>query len=50
ETKFVDPYFISPSMQIYTTFGTILVSRKIDMFSPKVVKVIRYVKKQHSSL
>lgn len=43
ETKFVDPYFISPSMQIYTTFGTILVSRKIDMFSPKVVKVIRFL-------
>merc|ERR1712028_114026 len=42
ETNFVDPYFISPSLQIYTTFGTILLSRKIDMFSPKVVRLIRF--------
>ena len=44
ETNFVDPYFISPSLQIYTTFGTILLSRKIDMFSPKVVRLIRCVR------
>lgn len=38
---YVEPYFISPSLQMYTTFGTILLSRKIDMFSPKVVRVVR---------
>lgn len=39
----VEPYFISPSLQMYTTFGTILLSRKIDMFNPKVVRLVRYV-------
>jgi len=43
ENKFVDPYFISPSLQIYTTFGTILLSRKIDSFSPKIVRLIRFL-------
>lgn len=43
EKKFVDPYFISPSLQIYTTFGTILLSRKIDSFSPKIVRLIRFL-------
>ena len=38
---FVEPYFISPSLQMYTTFGTILLSRKIDMFKPSVVRLIR---------
>eukprot|EP00531_Pseudo-nitzschia_arenysensis_P012597 CAMPEP_0116132696 /NCGR_PEP_ID=MMETSP0329-20121206/9695_1 /TAXON_ID=697910 /ORGANISM="Pseudo-nitzschia arenysensis, Strain B593" /LENGTH=377 /DNA_ID=CAMNT_0003627247 /DNA_START=113 /DNA_END=1246 /DNA_ORIENTATION=+ len=37
----VEPYFISPSLQMYTTFGTILLSRKIDMFNPTVVRMIR---------
>jgi len=37
----VEPYFISPSLQMYTTFGTILLSRKIDMFNPKVVRLVR---------
>lgn len=40
---FVEPYFISPSLQMYTTFGTILLSRKIDMFNSKIVRLIRYV-------
>jgi len=39
---YVEPYFISPSLQMYTTFGTILLSRKIDMFNPKVVRLIRF--------
>jgi len=43
EKKFVDPYFISSSLQIYTTFGTILLSRKIDSFSPKIVRLIRFL-------
>ena len=41
--EFVEPYFISPSLQMYTTFGTILLSRKIDMFNPAVVRMVRYV-------
>jgi len=40
---FVEPYFISPSIQMYTTFGTILLSRKIDMLNPKMVRVIRFL-------
>lgn len=39
---FVEPYFISPSLQIYTTASTILLSRKFDMLNPKVVRVIRF--------
>lgn len=39
--SFVEPYFVSPSLQMYTTFGTILLSRKIDMFNPKVVGLVR---------
>jgi len=39
--SFVEPYFVSPSLQMYTTFGTILLSRKVDMFNLKVVKLIR---------
>lgn len=41
ESSYVDPYFISPSLQMCTTFGTILLSRKIDMFNPKIVRLIR---------
>jgi cobalamin biosynthesis protein CobT len=41
--SFDKPYFVSPSLQMYTTFGTILLSRKIDMFNPKVVGLVRYV-------
>lgn len=40
---FVEPYFISPSLQMYTTFGTILLSRKIDMLNPKMVRLIRFM-------
>ena len=40
---FVEPYFVSPSLQMYTTFGTILLSRKIDMFNPKIVRLTRCV-------
>jgi hypothetical protein len=39
--SFVEPYYISPSLQMYTTFGTILLSRKVDMFNRKVVRLIR---------
>lgn len=41
--SFVEPYFVSPSLQMYTTFGTILLSRKIDMFNPKVVGLVRFL-------
>jgi len=41
--EYVEPYFISPSLQMYSTFGTILLSRKIDMFNPKVVRLIRFL-------
>lgn len=40
---YVDPYFMSPMMQIYTTIGTILLTRKIDMFNPRIVRTIRCV-------
>lgn len=41
--SFDKPYFVSPSLQMYTTFGTILLSRKIDMFNPKVVGLVRFL-------
>ncbi len=41
--EIVEPYFVSPSLQMYTTFGTILLSRKVDMFNPTVVRLCRYV-------
>jgi hypothetical protein len=38
----LEPFFMSPSIQLYTTFGCMILGNKIDMFSPFVVKIIRY--------
>jgi hypothetical protein len=40
---YLEPYFMSPSVQLYATFGCMILSNKIDMFSPFVVRLIRYV-------
>ena len=36
-----EPYFLPPSMQLYTTFACMLLSRRIDFFDPTVVRVVR---------
>jgi hypothetical protein len=41
--QYDEPYFLSPSMTMYTTFGAILISRKIDLFQPSIVRLLRYV-------
>lgn len=39
---YLEPYFMSPSVQLYATFGCMILGKKIDMFSPLVVKLIRF--------
>ena len=39
---YVDPLFPSPMMSLYSTVGIMLLSRKVDLFHPTVVKVARY--------
>lgn len=43
ESAYDEPYFASPMLQLYTTFGFMLISRKLDLFQPKVVRIARYV-------
>lgn len=42
-SEYLEPYLIPPSLQLYATFGCMILSKKVDMFSPFVVKLIRYV-------
>lgn len=39
--EIVEPYFVPPQLQLYVMFGSIMMSRKLDLFNPVVVKVIR---------
>jgi hypothetical protein len=41
EGDYDEPYVISPSMQLYTTFGAMMISRRVDLFSPLLVRIIR---------
>lgn len=41
--EYVDPYFVSPQIQLYAVFGSMMLTKRIDMFNPFVVKLIRYV-------
>eukprot|EP00977_Amphora_coffeiformis_P007754 scaffold1695_cov167-Amphora_coffeaeformis.AAC.24 len=43
DTNYVDPLFPSPMMSLYSTVGIMLLSRKVDLFHPTVVKVARCV-------
>ena len=45
---YLEPYFMSPSVQLYTTFGCMILGQKFDMFSPFVVKLIRYASSNSS--
>jgi hypothetical protein len=38
-----EPFFMSPSMYLYTTFVPILISRKLDLYQPRVVRLLRCV-------
>jgi hypothetical protein len=38
----VDPYFLSPTMSIYTTLGSMVIASKMDMYNPTVVRVLRF--------
>lgn len=37
-------YFLPPSMQLYTTFGCMMISNRIDFFNPRFVRLVRYVR------
>ena len=41
DTNYVDPWFPSPMMGIYSTIGLMMLSKRTDLFSPTVVKVAR---------
>jgi hypothetical protein len=38
-----EPYFLSPMAQMYTTFGGMMLARKVDMFNPTIVRLLRCV-------
>jgi len=37
-----EPYSLPPSIQLYVTFGCMVLSNKIDLFSPSIVRLVRY--------
>lgn len=39
--EIVEPYFVPAQFQLYVMFGSMMITRKLDMFNPVVVKVIR---------
>lgn len=41
DTNYVDPWFPSPMMGIYSTIGLMMLSKRTDLFSPTVVKTAR---------
>lgn len=41
--EYVDPYFISPQFQLYAVFGSMMITKRIDMFNPWVVRLIRFL-------
>jgi hypothetical protein len=40
--KYDDPLAASPMINLYATFGVMLLSRRIDLFNPTVVRLARY--------
>ena len=38
---FVEPYVISPQLQLYTMFGSMILAKRIDLFNPFVVRLLR---------
>ena len=38
---YVEPYFMPPQVQMFATIGAILLSQRVDLFNPTVVRVIR---------
>jgi len=42
EAEYQEPYFMSPAIQLYTTFGAMMLSRRVDLFSPVVVRILRF--------
>lgn len=42
-SEFDEPLVMSPMIQLYATFGVMMLARKVDMTSPTVVKFARYV-------
>ena len=41
EEGFVEPYVISPQLQLYTMFGSMILAKRIDLFNPFVVRLLR---------
>jgi hypothetical protein len=39
--KYDDPLFPSPLMGLYSTMGIMMLSRRVDLFHPTVVKIAR---------
>lgn len=43
DQAFVEPFVVSPTIQLYTTLGSIILSRRLDLSNPNVVRAVRYV-------
>ena len=41
ESEYDEPYFMSPSMQLYTTLGAMMLGSRVDLFTPAVVRLVR---------
>lgn len=41
QVDYVDPVYLSPMMGMYATVAVMMLSRRIDLFNPTVVKVAR---------
>jgi len=41
--EIVEPYFVSPQLQLYVMFGSMMITKKIDLFNPVIVKAIRFL-------
>ena len=39
--EIVEPYYVPAQLQLYVLLGSMMITRKIDLFNPLVVKVIR---------
>ena len=42
-SEFVEPLVASPMLQLYATIGVMMLSKKIDLYNPTVVRIARYV-------
>ena len=41
DVDYVDPVYPSPMLGMYSTIGIMMLSRRLDLFSPRVVKIAR---------